>query len=41
MDYFIRPRGGFWLRAVKVFVVLGGALIASGLLHWLWITITR
>jgi hypothetical protein len=41
MLHFTDPRDGFLLRALKVFVVLGGLLIAIGLLHGAWIAITR
>jgi hypothetical protein len=33
--------GGYWLRALKAFVVLGGILIAAGLAHWLYHLVTR
>jgi len=39
VDQFTRTHDGFLLRALKVFVVVGGALIAYGLLHWAWIAV--
>jgi hypothetical protein len=35
------PSGGYWLRALKAFVILGGILIAAGLAHGLYYLITR
>jgi hypothetical protein len=35
------PSAGYWLRALKAFVVLGGIFIAVGLAHWLYYLATR
>jgi hypothetical protein len=41
MAHSARTRDSYLLRALKVFVILGGPLIAYGLLHWAWLAITR
>jgi hypothetical protein len=41
MARILGPSAGYWLRALKAFVVLGGIFIAVGLAHWLYYLATR